>query len=363
MGRNFFDQAFKDWEQGVKEKHPTRAEVKMINEEGSFPKMIEEDIIPFFANSENCSFDTKEGYFEMANQLMRAKIRALRKAGGSLFGPKKVISAKEVERRRVVAENARTIYELLKSTQLILDALNWRTTDKRLQAAEYELSGIDLDDSRVRSQRERMFKILKKCISKLSQVVQPSIGLLPSGRRRPIKNFSYGLEGEPGEDPARSSRKNLRRKTRTTMLTIYSFSMMRHQNKSKLQLKKHGIKSGTAGYTEHAWRSEQEYTEHAWRMQETTTKSRSRSQSSSQSLSFTKVTGSRCGAIARKSKLLQRKQEESSDNVSISSEIPHSRAWSLKPNQEKFRNGQPRRTQPGLAASDRSRWHHHQLHT
>jgi hypothetical protein len=34
-GAEFFRQAFEDWQNGVKERHPTRAEVKMINEECS----------------------------------------------------------------------------------------------------------------------------------------------------------------------------------------------------------------------------------------------------------------------------------------------------------------------------------------
>jgi hypothetical protein len=207
LGRNFFLQAFRDWEKGVKEKHLTHAEVKLVNEEGSFPKMIEEDVVPFYEQFKNCSFDAKEGYFEMAFQVMRAKLRALRKAGESLYGPKQVVTVKEIERRKVVAENARLVYEILKSTQLVLEALNWRTTDKRLQATEYELSGISIDDSRVKFERERMFNILKKCIRKLSKNIQPYspekaqpvIGLLRNGKRRPVK-IHYGLEGEPVED-------------------------------------------------------------------------------------------------------------------------------------------------------------------
>jgi hypothetical protein len=203
-GRKFLEKALEDSATGVKEKHPTRSEVKLINEDGSFPKTIEEDIIPCYEQYQHCTFEAKEGYFEMANQIMRAKIRALRKSGGSLFGPKKVLTAKEIERRRVVAENARMIYEIIKATQLVLDALNWRIADKRLQAAEYELSGLELDDARVWFERDRMIKILAKCISKLSQAIQayapekaqPVIGLLPSGRRRPI-TIHYGLEGEP----------------------------------------------------------------------------------------------------------------------------------------------------------------------
>jgi hypothetical protein len=131
----------------------------------------------------------------MANQIMRAKLRALRKTGGSLFGPKKVLTAHEIERRKSVAEHARCLYELLKATQLSLDALNFRASDIRLTAAEYELSGITLDDARRKFQAEKMQSTLFKCIKKLSEHVapfapelfQPVIGLTPDGRRRPVR--------------------------------------------------------------------------------------------------------------------------------------------------------------------------------
>jgi hypothetical protein len=45
VGLKFLQKALEDWAIGVKEKHPTRSEVRMINEDGSFPKMIEEEII------------------------------------------------------------------------------------------------------------------------------------------------------------------------------------------------------------------------------------------------------------------------------------------------------------------------------
>jgi hypothetical protein len=115
-GQRWREHTFQGWEVGVREQHPTRSEVKTINEDGTFPKMIEEDIIPCYDQFKECTFEAQEGYFEMSNQVMRAKIRALRKAGGSLFGPKKVLSPKEVERRRVVAENARLVSEIIKST-------------------------------------------------------------------------------------------------------------------------------------------------------------------------------------------------------------------------------------------------------
>jgi hypothetical protein len=137
LGKEFLAKALNDWQNGVKERHITRAESKMIREEGSYVKLIKKDIVPYFSQFENCDFEALEGYFEMANQIMRAKLRAVRKSGGSLFGSKKVLTKQESDRRKVVAEHAMSLYELLKSTQLCLDALNWRTTDIRLAEAEY----------------------------------------------------------------------------------------------------------------------------------------------------------------------------------------------------------------------------------
>jgi hypothetical protein len=126
--------SWEDWESGVKEKHPTRAETRRIAEEGSFKRFISEDLNPYCGMFQNCSFDAQEGLIEMGWQLQRAKLRAVRNSQGTLFGPKNVADAKEMERRRVVAEHIKTQYELLKSTQLVLDAINWRVTDERLAA-------------------------------------------------------------------------------------------------------------------------------------------------------------------------------------------------------------------------------------
>jgi hypothetical protein len=211
LGRAWRDTTFVDFENGVKEKHPSRAEAKRINEEGSFPKMIQEDIVPFGQKFENCSFEAQEGYFEMSWQMQRAKPRALRKAGGTMFGPKRVSDSKELERRRTVAEQARVMYELPKSTQLVLDAINWRVTDKRLAETEYQLSGIEMDDARVKFERKRKIKTLRKCITRLSELVQPysperaepAIGLLPSGRSVLVPVVvSYSLEGQSVEELA-----------------------------------------------------------------------------------------------------------------------------------------------------------------
>jgi hypothetical protein len=179
----------------------------MINEDGSFPKMIEEDLLPCYDQFKPCTFDAKEGYFERCNHHMRLKLRAIRKAGGTLYGPKKVMTAKEIERRRVVAENARLVCEIIKATQLVLDVLGWKSDDLRRQSAEYELSGISLDDAHRSFENDKKLRTLRKCITKLSESIQPYvpgkaqpvIGLLPSGRRKPYV-ARYGLEGEATED-------------------------------------------------------------------------------------------------------------------------------------------------------------------
>jgi hypothetical protein len=174
IGIAWREKSWDEFESGVKEKHPSRAEVKRINEEGSFPKMIKEDIVPYGQKFENCSSEAQDGYFEMAWQIQRAKLRALRKAGGTMFGPRRVTDSKEIERRRAVEEQAQVMYEPLKSTQLVLDVINWRLTDKRLAETEYQQTGIELDDARVRFEREREED------EDTSQVDQTPVGTCPT---------------------------------------------------------------------------------------------------------------------------------------------------------------------------------------
>jgi hypothetical protein len=186
-GETWRDQCWQDFQNGVKENHPTRAEARRIADEGSFKKFIAEETLPGWETFKHCDFAAQEGYMEKCWQLMRAKIRAVKGAKGTMFGPKQVVSAKEMERRRVVAEQARNQYQLLKATQLVIEAINWRISDKRLSETEYQELGLEEDDVRLKFDREKHFKTLRKCIGMLSRLVQPynpekpepHIGVLP----------------------------------------------------------------------------------------------------------------------------------------------------------------------------------------
>jgi hypothetical protein len=84
-----------DFENGIREKHPTRSEARRIAEEGSFKRFIEVECLPHWNVFQNCSFDAQEGLMEADLQLMRAKLRSVKGAIGTMFGPKSVISEKE----------------------------------------------------------------------------------------------------------------------------------------------------------------------------------------------------------------------------------------------------------------------------
>jgi hypothetical protein len=90
---------------------------------------------------------------------------------GTMFGPKRAIDEKETERRRVVAEQAKRHYQLLKATQLVLDAISWRVTDKRLEEEEYCQLEIELDDVRIKFEREEA-EDLAKVYQKVSEIGQ-----------------------------------------------------------------------------------------------------------------------------------------------------------------------------------------------
>jgi hypothetical protein len=200
-----------DFENGIREKHPTRSEARRIGEERSFRKFIDEECLPHWSVFQNCSFEAQEGLAEAEWQLIRAKMRSVKGSIGTMFGPRSVVSEKEMERRRAVAEQAQVHYQLLKATQLISDAIHWRIADKRLQEEEYNLLRIDDSDLRLKFERETKRKTLRKCIQKLVRLVKPfsperpdpviGFGLMPSGRSTlHAITKSYGLEGEPVDD-------------------------------------------------------------------------------------------------------------------------------------------------------------------
>jgi hypothetical protein len=208
-GEAWLEQCWQDFQNGVKENHPTRSEARRIADEGSFKKFILEEMLPDWEVFKHCDFTAQEGFTEKCLQLMRAKIRAVEGAKETMFGPRQVVSAKEMERRRAVAEQARNQYQLLKATQLVIEAINWRVSDKRLAETEYRELGLEEDDVRLKFDREKRLKTLRKCIGMLTRLVQPynpekpepHIGIMPSGRSALAAiEQSYNLEGNSVED-------------------------------------------------------------------------------------------------------------------------------------------------------------------
>jgi hypothetical protein len=208
-GEAWLEQCWFDFQDGVKENHPTRSEARKIAEEGLFEKFILEEMLPNWEIFQHCDFTAQEGLMEKSLQLMRAKIRAVKGAKGTMFGPKKVVSAKEMERRRAVAEQAKNQYQLLKATQFVIDAISWRVAEKRLAETEYRDLGIELEDARLRFEREKKLRTLRKCTGMLSRLVQPynpekpepHIGVLLSGRSAIAAiEQSFDLEGNSVEE-------------------------------------------------------------------------------------------------------------------------------------------------------------------
>jgi hypothetical protein len=216
-GLQWRELTWQDFENGIREKHPTRSESKKIAEEGSFKKVVEMECLLAWNVFQNYSFEAQEGLWEAEWQLIRAKMRSMKGAIGTMFGLKTVVSEKGMERRRVVAEQAKVQYQLLKTTTLVTDAVNWRVSDKRLQEEEYSKLGIEEDDAHLKFQREKMKRTLRKCIQKLALLVKPyspdrpeptiGFGMMPSGTSAlHAITRSYGLEGMPVDEELEDER-------------------------------------------------------------------------------------------------------------------------------------------------------------
>jgi hypothetical protein len=180
VGRAWREKALDDWNQGVREKHLTRTESKRIAESKMFPQFIKGVINPYWETFQHCEFGAQEGLIEMGLQLQRSKIKTLKNCTDPLFGPRVAADEAEIQRRKVLAEKAKT-------TQLVMDFLHWRASDLRLAEQEADVYNGEWPE-RDRGAKKRT---LKKCIAPLAKVVkpiasvaqEPSIGLLPSGKK------------------------------------------------------------------------------------------------------------------------------------------------------------------------------------
>jgi hypothetical protein len=116
--------------------------------------MIAEDIVPYAKMFENCSFEALEDYFEMSWKIQRAKLRALRKSGGTMFGPERVSDSRELERRRawpnspgpcISSSSQPNLFWTLSIGESLINALQRpNITDKRLEALESNLLRVIL---------------------------------------------------------------------------------------------------------------------------------------------------------------------------------------------------------------------------
>jgi hypothetical protein len=164
---------------------------KGFDRKKSFPKFVREVINPCWQTVGNCDFDAQDGLMEMGWQLQRFKLRTVKNSSEPHLGPKTAADEEEIKRRKAVAEKAKVQYELLKSTELIMNAINWRVADIKVTAAEQALSGIAMNGLRAEQERDRKRKTIVKCIRRLALMVkpyspkepEPSIGLLPTGKK------------------------------------------------------------------------------------------------------------------------------------------------------------------------------------
>jgi hypothetical protein len=203
-GRIWREKALDDWNQGVRERHVSRAESKRIAESKMFPQFIKGVINPYWETFQHCEFEAQEGLIEMGLQLQRSKIKTLKNCTDPLFGSRVAADEAEIQRRKVLAEKAKISDELLKSTHLVMDLLHWRASDLRLAEQKAEVYKGEWPERYTEAKK----RTLKKCRARLAQVVkpiapdapEPSIGLLPTGKKNTKagalkQTRAYELEG------------------------------------------------------------------------------------------------------------------------------------------------------------------------
>jgi hypothetical protein len=97
---------WKEWCKEVSKKHPPRAEAKRIGEEGSFQRLVKEDINPDWKKFDHSVFQAQEGMVECARQVQRSKMMAIKQSSIPLPGPKRAFTNEQIETRKMQANRA-----------------------------------------------------------------------------------------------------------------------------------------------------------------------------------------------------------------------------------------------------------------
>jgi hypothetical protein len=86
-------------------------------------------------------FEAIQGLYEMSLKMQRIKMHELRNDNNELYGPRKKLEGKQLEARMKASKAARLTHQVLKWSDLIGKALNWRIADLLGREVEMEMNG------------------------------------------------------------------------------------------------------------------------------------------------------------------------------------------------------------------------------
>jgi hypothetical protein len=109
--------------QGVWTRHPTRAEAKRIQEGGELAAYVAASVLPLCQRFAGCDFDAKEGAMEYCWHLIRKKTAELCSLTG-IYTPRKALTPEHIAVKLVTNEKTRVEWEIMKTTEWIMEEIN-----------------------------------------------------------------------------------------------------------------------------------------------------------------------------------------------------------------------------------------------
>jgi hypothetical protein len=161
VGKFWLKKFRKSIKRGISMRHPTRAEAKRIQDGGELAVCIAATVLPLYQRFAGCDFDAKEGAMEYCWYLIRKKVGELCDLTG-IDTPRKAPTPKQTAVKLTANQKARVEWELMKTIEAIMEEINWRVTDNRLQDEPRSLHDIGCLAIECDRRRDKLYKPVKR---------------------------------------------------------------------------------------------------------------------------------------------------------------------------------------------------------
>jgi hypothetical protein len=128
---------------------------------GELAAYVAATVFPLYQRFAGCDFDAKEGAMEYCWHLVRKKVAELCDLTG-IYSPRKALTPEQTAVRLTANQKARVEWELMKTTEAIMEEINWRVIDNRLHDEPRNLHDMGCLEVERDKRKNKLYKLIKR---------------------------------------------------------------------------------------------------------------------------------------------------------------------------------------------------------